>query len=106
MSFEFVIPMRREDLLQRAGVAQYVVDEVFPVRSLAQKLQGIFILVVVCFKITYFQRKSVCANIAFIFFYFFHKVSFNSLKGKRLSLTERENVTFVIYSNITQPTKN
>lgn len=38
---EFVIPLRREDLLQRAGVTQYVVDEVFPVRSLAQKLQGI-----------------------------------------------------------------
>lgn len=70
MSFEFVIPMRREDLLQRAGVAQYVVDEVFPVRSLAQKLQGIFILFLVLFehlKIT-INRKSIifsCCSIRF-----------------------------------------
>lgn len=40
MSFEFVIPMQRNDLLRKAGVNQYVVDEVFPVRTLPQKLQG------------------------------------------------------------------
>lgn len=45
MSFEFVIPMQRNDLLKKAGVNQYVVDEVFPVRILPQKLQGQFLFI-------------------------------------------------------------
>ena len=40
MSFEFALPMTRDDLLRRTGVNQYVVDEVFSIRSLAGKLKG------------------------------------------------------------------
>jgi len=39
--FDFVIPLNRDDLLHKAGVTNYVVDEVFPVRLLPGKLKGI-----------------------------------------------------------------
>ena len=39
MSFEFALPMTRDDLLRRTGVNQYVVDEVFSIRSLTGKLK-------------------------------------------------------------------
>ena len=41
MSFDFPIPLSRDDLTRKSGVNQYVVDEVFPVRLLPAKLQGI-----------------------------------------------------------------
>ena len=41
MSFEFPIPLSRDDLTRKSGVHQYVVDEVFPIRLLPAKLQGI-----------------------------------------------------------------
>ena len=40
MSFDFPIPLSRDDLTRKSGVNQYVVDEVFPVRLLPAKLQG------------------------------------------------------------------
>ena len=40
MSFDFPIPLSRDDLTRKSGVNQYVVDEVFPVRVLPAKLQG------------------------------------------------------------------
>ena len=40
MSFEFVIPLARDDLTRRSAVNQYVVDEVFTVRILPAKIQG------------------------------------------------------------------
>jgi len=39
--FEFVIPLNRNDLLHKAGVNNYVVDEVCPVRLLPTKIKGI-----------------------------------------------------------------
>ena len=41
MSFEFSIPVSRDDLLNRTGVSQYVVDEVLSLREIAGALQGI-----------------------------------------------------------------
>ena len=41
MSFEFTIPVSRDDLLNRTGVSQYVVDEVLSLREIAGALQGI-----------------------------------------------------------------
>ena len=41
MSFEFVIPLTRDDLLQKSSVKQYVVDEVFSIRNLNAKIKGI-----------------------------------------------------------------
>jgi len=38
MSFDFVIPLSREELCRRTQVDQYVVDEVLPVRVLPMKL--------------------------------------------------------------------
>ena len=40
MSFEFTIPVARDDLLNRTGVSQYVVDEVLSLREIAGSLQG------------------------------------------------------------------
>ena len=40
MSFEFTIPVARDDLLNRTGVDQYVVDEVLTLREIAGTLQG------------------------------------------------------------------
>ncbi len=40
MSFDFPIPLTRDDLTRRTGVNQYIVDEVLPVRQLPAKLQG------------------------------------------------------------------
>lgn len=41
MSFEFSIPLSRDDLTKKTGIDQYVVDEVFSVRILPSKVQGI-----------------------------------------------------------------
>lgn len=41
MGFEFLIPLSREDLTKKTGHNQYVVDEVFSIRVLPSKLQGI-----------------------------------------------------------------
>ena len=35
-----MLPLTRDDLLQKSGVNQYVVDEVHPIRSLPGKLKG------------------------------------------------------------------
>lgn len=40
MSFEFVLPLNRDDLLRKSGVNHYVVDELLSSRSLAGKLKG------------------------------------------------------------------
>ena len=41
MSFEFSIPLSRDELLRRTGVNQYAVEEVYSFRILPTKLQGI-----------------------------------------------------------------
>ena len=40
MSFEFVIPLSRDDLLRQTGVNHYAVEEVYSLRILPTKLQG------------------------------------------------------------------
>lgn len=40
MDFEFVIPVSRDDLLNKTVVNQYVVDEVLSLRELAGAIQG------------------------------------------------------------------
>ena len=45
MSFEFTIPVARDDLLNRTGVDQYVVDEVLTLREIAGTLQGNYCII-------------------------------------------------------------
>ena len=40
MSFEFVIPSSRNELLNRTEIDQYVVDEVLTLREIPSALQG------------------------------------------------------------------
>jgi len=40
MEYEFSIPVARDDLLNRSGVSQYVVDEVLSLRELPGAIQG------------------------------------------------------------------
>lgn len=40
MDFEFVIPVSRDDLLNRTGVNQFVVDEVLSLREISGAIQG------------------------------------------------------------------
>lgn len=41
MDFEFIIPVSRDDLLNKTGVNQYVVDEILTRREISGALQGI-----------------------------------------------------------------
>jgi hypothetical protein len=40
MSFEFIVPMIKADLLNRTTFSQYVVDEVYTMRQLPMKIHG------------------------------------------------------------------
>lgn len=44
MDFEFVIPVSRDDLLNKTGVDQYVVDEVLSLREIAGAIQDVRLL--------------------------------------------------------------
>ena len=48
MEFEFAIPLNRSDLLSKTSINQYVVEEVYPLRILASKLQGTLTCILYC----------------------------------------------------------
>ena len=45
MDFEFVIPVSRDDLLNKTEVNQFVVDEILTLREVVGAIQGIEILI-------------------------------------------------------------
>jgi hypothetical protein len=47
MDFEFVIPVSRDDLLNKTGVNQFVVDEILTLREVTGAIQGMLYITVI-----------------------------------------------------------